>query len=134
VSAGDVPDLNRVVERWDAVADHLRADNHALVASLVEHAEPVAVAGSGVLTVQVDDTAAEQALDNRKDAVLSALQAVFGPGITRLAIRAAQAPTQPLGERRVSAESVKADKLAKLRKRDPALGQAIEELDLELLD
>jgi len=133
-ASGTVPDLNRVVEQWDAVAERLRADNHSLVASLIEHAEPLAVAGSGVLTVKVEDTAAEQALDNRKDAVVAALQAVFGPGITRLAIKAVAAPTQPLGERRVTAESVKADKLTKLRKRDPALAQAIEELDLELLD
>jgi hypothetical protein len=34
----------------------------------------------------------------------------------------------------VTTESVKAEKLAKLRKRDPVLGQAIEALDLELLD
>ena len=64
----------------------------------------------------------------------AALQAVFGPGITRLAIKAVAAPAGPRGERRVTAESVKAEKLAKLRKRDPALAQAIEELDLELLD
>ena len=133
-SAGPVPDLNRIVERWDAVVDRLRADNHALVASLVEHAEPMAVAGSGVLTVKVDDATAEQALDNRKEAIVAALQAEFGTGITRVVIRTAAAPTHSLADRRVTTESVKADRLAKLRKRDPTLGQAIEELDLELLD
>jgi DNA polymerase-3 subunit gamma/tau len=133
-SSASLPDLNRVVEHWDAVVERLRADNHALVASLVEHAEPVAIAGSGALTLKVDDATAEQALDSRKDAIVVALQAVFGTGVTRVVIRAAAAPTQSLADRRVTTESVKADRLAKLRKRDPVLGQAIEELDLELLD
>jgi len=39
-----------------------------------------------------------------------------------------------VGGRRLTEDALRADKMAKLRKRDPLLGRAIDVLDLELIE
>jgi hypothetical protein len=55
-------------------------------------------------------------------------------GVTRVLLRRSDAPAAPGGARRLTEDALRADKIAKLRKRDPLLGKAIDVLDLELID
>jgi hypothetical protein len=112
----------------------VRAAGHGLAASVLEHAQPIAVAGNGALTLQVEDETAERAVEARRDAVVAAFVAVFGGALSRLVIRCAAPPAERPAARRLTTESVKAERLAALRKRDAALGAAVDALDLELLD
>jgi DNA polymerase-3 subunit gamma/tau len=130
-AGGALPDVNRLAERWDDVAAELRRAGQALLASQLANALPVAVSAAGVVTVQPEDDMTETAIDRKKDDVLAALRAVF-PGVERLAVRRAEGTAAPA--QRLTAEAVRAEKMNTLRRRDPALGAAIDALDLELLE
>jgi hypothetical protein len=88
-----------------------------------------------VVTIQLDAThdAQGEVVERASDDVLAAIRRDF-TGVTRLVVRRSEggAPAQP--QRRLSEDELRADKLAKLRKRDPLLNRAIDVLDLELLD
>jgi hypothetical protein len=60
------------------------------------------------------------------------LRATFA-GVQRLVVRAAAA-AEPPAARRVTAESVKTDRTATLRRKDPTLNAAIDALDLDLVE
>ena len=128
-------DLNRLAERWDDVVERLRADGRGFVASALEDALPTAVSASGVVTIQLDGAHQGQVevVERAADDVLAALRREF-TGVERLVVRRAESPLPPAPARRLSEEELRADKLAKLRKRDPLLSRAIDVLDLELID
>jgi len=116
------------------VVAEVHGAGRSLVASLLEQVLPVAVSGAGALTLEVQDETAEQGLEAARDTVLTAVRAVF-PAIQRLNVRrAAPASGPPPAARRLTSESIRAERIASLRKRDPTLGAAIDALDLELLD
>jgi hypothetical protein len=126
------PDLNRLVERWGDVADRLRGEGRMVLATLLADNLPVAVSGTGLVTIEAEDDAATQGLEAGRDALLAALRAV-APGVEKVAVRgAAGAAARPL--QRLTLEGVREERLTNLRRRDPALDVAIETLDLELLD
>lgn len=128
-----VPDLNRVVERWGEVAAAIHASGRALLAPLVAHSEPLSITGDGALVLQVADDTAYEALGSQSstEAVLATVRGVF-PGVRRLVLRKGGAPSRRPG--RMTTESVAAERVAALRRRDPAIGEAIDALDLELLE
>ncbi|HLV26270.1 MAG TPA: DNA polymerase III subunit gamma/tau [Gemmatimonadales bacterium] len=126
-----IPDLNRVVEKWEDVADALSASGRALVAPLLAHAEPVSVTRAGALVVQVGDGPAEAAIGNAMDDVVKALRSVF-PGLRRIQLRVAGGSARPGG--RLTTEAVIAERLAAIKRKDPAVGEAVSELDLELIE
>jgi len=133
-TADGVPDVLQVVDRWDDVVAEVHGAGRSLVASLLEQVLPVAVSGAGMLTLEVQDETAEQGLEAARDTVLGAVRALF-PGVQRLSVRrAASTSGPPPAARRLTSESIRAERIASLRKRDPALGAAIDALDLELLD
>ena len=55
------------------------------------------------------------------------------PAITKVAVRAAGAVAAPM-RARITHDTVKAENIAALRKRDPVLGAAIDALDFEPMD
>jgi hypothetical protein len=120
-----------LAERWEEIVDRARAAR-PLVASALAAALPTAVTGAGVVTIELQEAneAYQLALENGRDDVLTALR-VVAPGATRLVVRS---PDGPAPIERVTTESVRAERLASLAKRDPALGAAISELDLELME
>ncbi|HEX5830213.1 MAG TPA: hypothetical protein VFY16_04470, partial [Gemmatimonadaceae bacterium] len=130
-SAAALPDLHRLTERWATVADALRAAGQALLASQLGTALPVAISGAGAVMIQPENDIAQQALERKVDDVLRAVRVVF-PAVTRVTVRAAAGGAPPA--ERVTAESVREERVATLRRRDPALGAAIDALDLELLE
>ncbi len=128
-------DANRLAERWDDVAARLRANGRALLAAAVGASTPSAVTGQGAITIALDesDDIRLQALESGKAEILDAIRSLFA-GAERLVIRAPAAAAAPAPPKRITDESVRADRVASLSKRDPVLGAAIDALDLELLD
>ena len=126
------PELHHLVERWGDVADRLRADGLQMAASLVAQALPAAVTASGAITLEADTPAVADGVEAMRDAILSAARSIF-PGLDRLVVRY-QASAGASPPERLSLEAVRAERVATLRRRDPALGAAIDALDLELLD
>jgi DNA polymerase-3 subunit gamma/tau len=120
-------DINSIVERWDDIMAALRRER-PLVAAVFEHAIPSAVTSSGVLTLQLDGTANETV--PAKD--LFAALAPHIAGLSKVALKGAGAATNGAPSR-MTAESVKSDTLASLRKKSPMIAAAIEALDLELI-
>ena len=133
-NAGDsVPDLNLLVERWDALVSAMRATGNSLAATALEHATPVAVNGKGEVTVALDESNPiyEQALGKDEKGVTNALRTLF-PGVQRVVMRAASgASTPPV---RMTDEMVRTERLTAMRRRDPVLDRAIDALDLDLAD
>jgi DNA polymerase-3 subunit gamma/tau len=125
-------DLNTIVARWDDTLVALRRDR-PMIAGLLEHAIPSGVTANGVLTLQLDNGALPEGLVKRTNELTDALSPHV-PGITRLIVRAPEGKQRSTAPKRMTAESVKADTLASLRKRDPVIAAAIENLDLDLLD
>ena len=130
--AGAPPDLNVLVERWDAVTATVRAAGRGILAAALEHVNPVAVSGGGVVTVEVGDGASAPVVEAGQADILAALRATFA-GVQRLVVRAT-AHAEPPAARRVTAESVKTDRTSTLRRKDPTLNAAIDALDLDLVD
>ena len=125
-------ELNLLVERWDDVVARVRVDGRNVLATVLDHAHPVGASASGVVTLQVEDEAAEQAIEAGREQVLEAVRALFA-GVQRIAVKRS-ASAAPAAARRVTHESVQADRVAMLRKKDPVLGAAIDALDLDLVD
>jgi hypothetical protein len=132
-------DLNHIVEHWDDIVEQVRAAGRGMLASALADALPTAVSRSGVITLQLDsahegDTdVVERALEGGSAELLEILGHRFD-GVTRVALRRTEQPTPPVGGRRLTEDALRAEKMAKLRKRDPLLGRAIDVLDLELID
>jgi hypothetical protein len=139
VAAGDAPDLAAVdlaavAAHWDEVVDAARAAR-PLVGSALAATRLVAVDPSGVVTVELvePNDAFAQALEMGRDSVLAAVRRAH-PGAARVLVRspAGAAPGAP--QQRLTAEGIRAERLASLARRDPVLGAAIAALDLDLLD
>jgi DNA polymerase-3 subunit gamma/tau len=134
--ADPVPlDLNRLAERWDDVVDRLRRSGKVVLASAVEHAIPVSVTGSGVVSLQLDEAneVFSHAIESGRDDLLRVVGEWFSDA-RGLQLRPADSSSAPVPPRRLTAESIRADRVASLRKRDPLLSAAIDALDLDLLE
>lgn len=124
-------DINSIVEQWDVIVAGLRSVR-PIFGALLDHALPVAVTATGVLTLQLDDAGAHEGLSAR----LTDLGALMSPsivGLTRVVLlppNRAVTGVQP----RMTAESIKAETLSAIRRRDPVISAAVDALDLELLD
>ena len=124
-------DLNALVGEWDDVVAAVRRER-PIVGTLLEHAMPSGVSASGVVTLQVEDSGSFEGLA-AKARDLSVSLAVYVPGLTRVQLLPPDTPQRAGGPQRMTAESVKSDTLLAIRKRDPLLAAAIDELDLDLI-
>ncbi|HEX5409297.1 MAG TPA: DNA polymerase III subunit gamma/tau [Gemmatimonadaceae bacterium] len=127
--------VNVLAERWGEVVSRVRAEGRAVLAAALHRAIPIAVSGRGEITVELEaaDAAYEQPIATGAADALAAVNALF-TGATRLQVRVAPSPAADQAPRRVTEESVRSERLAMLRKRDPSLDIAVDALDLELLD
>jgi DNA polymerase-3 subunit gamma/tau len=129
-----LPDGDQLARRWPEVIEHLRASKRQLLASMLEHSEPVGITTAGVVSIRPTDEPTATALENGKAEVVASLREVF-PAINGMVVArgepvSASAPTP----RRLTERTVREEKIAALKKRDPVLGAAIEELDLDLME
>jgi DNA polymerase-3 subunit gamma/tau len=127
-------DLNRVVGKWDALVERIRSTGKPMLATALEHSSAVAVSGSGVVTIELDepnDIYAHAITTARAD-IAAALREWFA-GADRVELRRddAKAAAPP---KRLTDEMIRAERIAALKKRDPILSAAIDALDLEVAD
>ncbi len=122
-------EINRLAEHWDDIVDAVRRAGRGTLASMLDHATPQAVAGNGTVTLAVDTEAHGDALSQAAEHVIAALRTRF-TGVERVVIKARQAAPML----RLTEESVREQRVEKLRKRDPMLDAAIEALDLRLME
>ncbi len=128
--------INRLVERWGEVIEAVRADGRGFLAAALEHALPSAVTIRGEITLELEASGAlyQQPIADSAADVLGAIGTIF-TGASRLRTVAPEHPADTAPPpRRLTEEGVRAERLAMLRKRDPVLELAVDELDLELLD
>jgi DNA polymerase-3 subunit gamma/tau len=127
--------LDALAPQWSAVIGRLNADGQRMLAAALGHATPIAASMSGEITLELapDGSIYEQPLTSGAAIVLTAIRASF-PSAAKLTVRVATTGTVDASPKRITAESVKAERLASIRKKDPALDAAVESLDLELLD
>jgi hypothetical protein len=123
-------DLNHLVERWDDIVEAVRASGRTMVASALGEATPIAVTGQGVITIGVTADAFATAITNGSAEILAAMGRYFD-GVQRIVPTMA---TEGRSGGRLTADDVIADRVARLRKRDPVLDAAIDVLDLRLVD
>ncbi|HEX6059151.1 MAG TPA: DNA polymerase III subunit gamma/tau, partial [Gemmatimonadaceae bacterium] len=130
-----IPDLNVVAERWDEVVERVRESGKAAIAAVLSHTLPVAISGKGIVALQLEEPNEiwEQALEAGREDVVAALRELFG-GIERVTVRGAEGAAPVAPAKRMTAESIREERVAAMRKKDPVLGAAIDELDLELMD
>jgi hypothetical protein len=132
-AAGQAADsLAQLAARWDHVVDFARAAR-PLVGSALASARPLSADAGGLVIIELqesNDTLA-QTLEMARDDVLAAVRIAL-PGAARVIVRAPAVAAPP--PERLTAEGIRADRLASLSRRDPVLGAAIEHLDLDLLD
>ena len=127
-------ELTKVVGRWDELVEEMRTNGKPMLATALAHASPIAVTASGVITIELDeanDIYAHAIQTARQDIVV--MLGEWFANVTRLELRRDdQAPTAP--PKRLTDEMVRAERIASLKKRDPVLRAAIEELDLDVSD
>jgi DNA polymerase-3 subunit gamma/tau len=128
------PDVAALAARWDEVVAAARAAR-PLVATALAAARPAAVSAAGAVTVELDEPnpAFAQAIESAHGDVLAAVRRAY-PAATRVLVRADAAGAGGGPQQRLTAEGIKAERVASLARRDPVLGAAIAALDLDLLD
>jgi DNA polymerase-3 subunit gamma/tau len=128
-------DANALAERWDEVVNQVRARGRNLLATALGETTPAAVSAAGAITLQLDapDEIRLQALEMGKGDVLEAIRMLF-TGAERVNIRANASGRPAAAPQRITDESVRADRVTALRKKDPILGAAVDALDLDLVE
>jgi DNA polymerase-3 subunit gamma/tau len=125
-------DLNAVAGVWDDMVSGVRRDR-PFIATLLEQALPISTTGNGVLVLQVDAPAVQEGLAAKSTEAV-AIMGGWLTGLQKIQVRLAGDSMKAVPAPRMTAEMVRSDTLAALRKRDPLLNAAIDSLDLDLVD
>jgi DNA polymerase-3 subunit gamma/tau len=133
-ASSDVLELTKVIGRWDAVVERVRAASKHNLASALEHASPIAVTAAGTVTIELDEPNDfyAHAIGNARSEIVDVLREWFA-AVQKVELRRVEA-APPAPPKRLTDEMVRTDRVAALRKRDPVLGAAIDALDLDLVD
>jgi DNA polymerase III subunit gamma/tau len=128
-------EINKLTEEWDALVDKIKAGGKPMLATALEHASPVAVAASGVVTIALDEPndIYAHAITAARAEIVSVLAERFS-GVERVELRRDERGSTPTPPKRLTDEMVRAERIAALRKRDPVLRAAIDALDLDVVD
>ena len=105
-----------------------------MLATALGHASPVSVTAAGVVTIELDEPndIYTHAIASARGEIVAGLAEWFA-NVDRVELRRDEtAPASP--PKRLTDEMVRAERIAALRKRDPVLGAAIDELDLDVAD
>ena len=126
--------VEKLTGRWDALVDAMRAAGKQVLATALAHASPAAVTASGVVTIELDEPndIYAHAISTARPEILAALRGWFS-GVERIELRRdTEAPASP--PKRLTDEMARAERIAALKKRDPVLRAAIDNLDLDVAD
>ena len=126
--------LEAIAGKWDDFRAAVRRERPVL-ATFVDKATPHAVTPSGALMLEVSDAQARDSLRERANDLAALARSHLG-AVSQVLLRdVPAAPTsEPTPAARMTPSSIRSDTVASLRKRNPVLNAAIDELDLELLD
>jgi DNA polymerase-3 subunit gamma/tau len=134
--ASRVPHLASLTERWDDVVAAAR-EARPFLGTALGRASPSAVNARGevMLSLEAPDEIAEQAIINGADEIARAI-ALYCDGVTRVRLipMSGASGEHATTSRRYTAEEVRAERIANLRRRNPTLSAAIDALDLELIE
>ena len=124
-----------LVNAWDAIIERVSGGGRSLFGAALKHAVPVVVTAKGEITLELEAEASiyEQPITSSAAHLLDVIRTTF-PDASRVSVRVATPGTADASPKRITAEHVKAERLASLRKKDAALDAAVDSLDLELLD
>ena len=114
--------------------ERVRSGGKPMLATALEHSSAVAVSGSGVVTIELDepnDIYAHAITTARAD-IAAALREWFA-GAERVELRRDDGKVAA-PPKRLTDEMIRAERIAALKKRDPILSAAIDALDLEVAD
>ena len=127
-------ELNKVTGRWDVLVERLKAAGKQMLATALEHASPVSVTASGVITIELDEAndIYAHAIGNGRGEVVAALREWFA-GVDRVELRRDE-QTPAAAPKRLTDAMVREQRIAALKKRDPVLRAAIDALDLDVAD
>jgi DNA polymerase-3 subunit gamma/tau len=126
--------LEAIAGKWDDFRAAVRRERPVL-ATFVDKASPYAVTPSGALMLEVSDAQARDSLRERANDLAALARSHLGVVSQVLLRDVPAAPTsEPAPAARMTPSSIRSDTVASLRKRNPVLNAAIDELDLELLD
>ena len=127
-------ELPKIVGRWDALVEKLRASGKPMLATALSHASPVSVTAAGVVTIELDEAndIYAHAIHASRQEIVSELAEYFA-NVSRVELRRDERASAP-PPKRLTDEMVRAERIASLKKRDPVLRAAIEELDLDVSD
>jgi DNA polymerase III subunit gamma/tau len=128
-------DLGKVTGRWDALVESMRASGKPMLATALTHASPAAVTANGVVTIELDEPndIYAHAITTARTELVQALRGWFA-GVERVELRRDDASTPAPPPKRLTDEMVRAERIAALKKRDPVLRAAIDDLDLDVAD
>lgn len=122
-------DINALTAHWDDIVAEVRRER-PIVGTLLEAVAPSAVTATGVVSLQVEERGSFESLAAKSRELTSALSQHIR-GVTR--VQLLPPDNEDEGPRRMTAESIKSETLLALRRRDPVLSAAIDELDLDLV-
>jgi hypothetical protein len=126
-------DLETVKGTWDGFRTAVRREKPVL-ATFVDKASPASITSAGALLLDVPDVQARESLQARINDLSALARAQFN-GIRQVLIRESAGSIEPVeAAARMTPSSIRSETMAALRKRNPMLNAAIDELDLELLD
>ncbi len=126
--------IESIADAWKGIVGQAK-DKSPLLATVIEHLKPVALAGNQ-LTVTPDDEATHMAEGAKRQlgAIQDHLSAALGQRLVVLVVDPAAARAKPDKPKRLSEKDLKAEKLREFRAKDATLDAAADALDLEIVD
>jgi hypothetical protein len=129
-------DATALAARWPSVVDRVRRNRQSsiLATALQQSAPEIGPDGTSVVVRLTErNEILLRSIESGRSELLNAVRGEW-PAVVRVdvALPGDEGATGP--PKRLTAEAVKAEHVASLRRRDPVLGAAIDALDLELLD
>jgi DNA polymerase-3 subunit gamma/tau len=131
-----VLDARSLAAEWPAVIERVRTGRQSsILPTALEQSTPEVGPEPGAITVRLAERNEflARAIDTARADVLTAIRAAW-PGVAQLHVALPGDGGVSSPPKRLTAEAVKAEHVASLRKRDPVLGAAIDALDLEIME
>jgi DNA polymerase-3 subunit gamma/tau len=128
------PALTDLPAFWEAVVTAVR-ERSRFLGEAAAAVRPVTFEAP-VLTVELEDSGGlfARPLAEQAGAIEEMASALAGAPVRLRVTSRAEAAATPSPARRMTSESIRADRLKGLRSRDPALDRAADELDLEIVE
>lgn len=129
-------DANALAARWPSVVERVRRNRQSsiLATALQQSAPEIGPDGTSVVVRLTErNEILVRSIESGRSELLNAVRGEW-PAVVRVDVALPGDEVAAGPPKRLTAEAVKAEHVASLRRRDPVLGAAIDALDLELLD